>query len=199
MFNCDVLLAFRNFVLWRTKWNFSVCYHTISPPGNIGKYFAIVKQKVIFPISQILSSSKSQVLLHFIKNGVLRQRKYEKALPKFVCVWHFKKRLFTSLKYGNNGEELKQCIKTGFLETENRNRIKPKLVYRWHYWKYCFLFLHDCGKWQRLRHFNKKCLFSQFNTFEICIQRVKIISFINIKSIKILSSKSYIKTKLAQI
>ncbi len=35
--------------------NFSVCYHTNLPSGNIGKYFAIVKRKVIFPISQILN------------------------------------------------------------------------------------------------------------------------------------------------
>jgi len=54
-FNCDVLLGFCDFILW--QWNFSVCYHTVLPLGNIGKYFAIVKQKVIFPISQILNWS----------------------------------------------------------------------------------------------------------------------------------------------
>jgi hypothetical protein len=35
--------------------NFSVCYGTVSPLGNIGKYFAIIKRKEIFPILQILS------------------------------------------------------------------------------------------------------------------------------------------------
>jgi hypothetical protein len=39
-------------ILYRDKQNFSVWYHTVSPLVNIGKYFAIVKQKEIFPISQ---------------------------------------------------------------------------------------------------------------------------------------------------
>ncbi len=42
-------------ILYRDEQNFSVCYRTISPLGNIGKYFAIVKWKVIFPVSQILT------------------------------------------------------------------------------------------------------------------------------------------------
>jgi hypothetical protein len=29
--------------LYCDKQNFSVCYRTVLPPGNIGKYFAIVK------------------------------------------------------------------------------------------------------------------------------------------------------------
>jgi hypothetical protein len=41
-------------ILYRDQQNFSVCYRTISPLGNIGKYFAIIKRKVIFPILQIL-------------------------------------------------------------------------------------------------------------------------------------------------
>jgi hypothetical protein len=46
---------FLHFVIsYRDERNFSVCYHTVLPLDNIGKYFAIVKQKVIFPISQIL-------------------------------------------------------------------------------------------------------------------------------------------------
>ncbi len=35
-------------ILYRDKQNFSVCYHTISPLGDIGKYFTIIKRKVIF-------------------------------------------------------------------------------------------------------------------------------------------------------
>ncbi len=41
-------------ILYRDKWNSSVCYRTVSPLEDIGKYFAIVKRKVIFPISQTL-------------------------------------------------------------------------------------------------------------------------------------------------
>jgi len=40
-------------ILYCDEWNFSVCYCTVLPLGNIGKYFAIIKQKVIFPILQI--------------------------------------------------------------------------------------------------------------------------------------------------
>ncbi len=40
------------------KQNFSVCYCTILPLDDIGKYFTIIKWKVIFPISQILSQYK---------------------------------------------------------------------------------------------------------------------------------------------
>ncbi len=43
-------------ILYCDEQNFSVCYCTISPLDNIGKYFTIVKRKVIFPISQILTS-----------------------------------------------------------------------------------------------------------------------------------------------
>ncbi len=32
-----------------------VRYHTVLPLGNIGKYFAIIKRKAIFPISQMLN------------------------------------------------------------------------------------------------------------------------------------------------
>jgi hypothetical protein len=41
-------------ISYRDKQNSSVCYCTVSPLGNISKYFAIVKQKVIFSILQIL-------------------------------------------------------------------------------------------------------------------------------------------------
>jgi hypothetical protein len=41
-------------IFYHTKQNFSVCYCTILTLGDNGKYFAIVKQKVIFPISQIV-------------------------------------------------------------------------------------------------------------------------------------------------
>ncbi len=42
-------------ILYRDERNSNVCYCTISPLGNICKYFTIVKWKVIFPISQILT------------------------------------------------------------------------------------------------------------------------------------------------
>ncbi len=41
------------------KQNFSVCYCTVLPLGNIGKYFAIIKWKVIFPILQILKHNNA--------------------------------------------------------------------------------------------------------------------------------------------
>ncbi len=44
-------------ILYRNKQNFFVCCCTVSPLGDIGKYFAIIKQKVICQISQILTSS----------------------------------------------------------------------------------------------------------------------------------------------
>ncbi len=51
----SIVMYYWHFVIscWH-EWNFSVCYCTILPLGNIGKYFAIVKQKVNFPIPQIL-------------------------------------------------------------------------------------------------------------------------------------------------
>ncbi len=41
-------------ISYSDKRNFSVCYCTVSPLGDIGKYFTIVEQKVIRQISQIL-------------------------------------------------------------------------------------------------------------------------------------------------
>jgi len=69
-FNSNVLLAFRDFVPWQT--NFSVCYHTVLHLGDIGKYFAIVKWKVIFPILQILNKNNTNLM---------------QKLCKFSCVW----------------------------------------------------------------------------------------------------------------
>ncbi len=50
--------------------NSSICYCTILPLGDISKYFAIVKRKVIFSISQILTSQAkccfSQPMLTFL-------------------------------------------------------------------------------------------------------------------------------------
>jgi len=40
-------------ISYHDKQNFSVCYWPISPLGDIGKYFTIIKQKEIFPISQV--------------------------------------------------------------------------------------------------------------------------------------------------
>ncbi len=52
---CPIAMYYWHFIIsYRDEWNFSVCYHTILPLDNIGKYFAIVKWKMIFPISQIL-------------------------------------------------------------------------------------------------------------------------------------------------
>jgi hypothetical protein len=42
-------------ILYCDKQNFSVCYCTVLPLGDIGKYFAIVKQKVIRQLLQILT------------------------------------------------------------------------------------------------------------------------------------------------
>ncbi len=51
-----IAMYFLHFIiLYCDKRNFSVCYCTVSPLDNIGKYFAIIKQQVIFPISQILN------------------------------------------------------------------------------------------------------------------------------------------------
>ncbi len=52
----SIAMSFFHFVIsYRDERNFSVCYCTVSPLDNIGKYFAIVKRLVIFPISQILN------------------------------------------------------------------------------------------------------------------------------------------------
>ncbi len=52
----SIAMYFLHFVIsYCDEWNFSVCYCTILPLDNIGKYFAIIKCKVIFPISQILN------------------------------------------------------------------------------------------------------------------------------------------------
>ncbi len=45
-------------ILYRDKQNFSVFYCTVSPLGDICKYFAIVKWKVICQISQIFKNDK---------------------------------------------------------------------------------------------------------------------------------------------
>jgi hypothetical protein len=51
------VMYYWHFVIsYHDKQKFSVCYHTVSPLGDIGKYFTIVKRKVIFPISQILTT-----------------------------------------------------------------------------------------------------------------------------------------------
>jgi hypothetical protein len=52
LFNCYALLALNDFELWQKK--ISVCCCTVSPLGIISKYFAIVKQKVICQILQVL-------------------------------------------------------------------------------------------------------------------------------------------------
>ncbi len=53
----SIAIYYWHFIIsYRDKQNFSACYCTILPLGNIGKYFTILKQKVIFPILQLLSS-----------------------------------------------------------------------------------------------------------------------------------------------
>ncbi len=62
-------------ILYHDKWNFSVCCFTISPLGNISKYFAIIKWKVIHQILQILTQNPSH------------QAWYQKNfLINFICV-----------------------------------------------------------------------------------------------------------------
>ncbi len=52
----SLAMYFLHFVIsYGDEQNFPVCYRTVSPLDNIGKYFAIVKRQVIFPISQILN------------------------------------------------------------------------------------------------------------------------------------------------
>jgi hypothetical protein len=53
---CSIVMHYWHFVIsYDDKQNFSLCYCTILSLGDIGKYFAIVKQKVIDQISQILT------------------------------------------------------------------------------------------------------------------------------------------------
>jgi hypothetical protein len=50
----SIAMYYWHFVIsYHNKQNFSVCYQPILPLGYIGKYFAIIKQKGIFPILQI--------------------------------------------------------------------------------------------------------------------------------------------------
>ncbi len=60
----SIAMYFLHFIIsYHDKQNFSVCYCTVLPLDNIGKCFNIIKQKVIFSISQILNrqlTSKSQ-------------------------------------------------------------------------------------------------------------------------------------------
>ncbi len=52
----SIAMYYWHFIIsYRDEQNFSACYCTVSPLGNIGKNFNIIIQKVIFPISQILS------------------------------------------------------------------------------------------------------------------------------------------------
>jgi hypothetical protein len=56
----SIVMYYWHFVIsYHDQQKFSVCYHTVSPLGDIGKYFTIVKQEVIFPISQILTNNIS--------------------------------------------------------------------------------------------------------------------------------------------
>jgi len=61
---CSIAMQYWHFVFsYCDKWNFSVCCCTVSPLGDIGKYFAIIKWKVICKISQIFS-------LNFIRSRI---------------------------------------------------------------------------------------------------------------------------------
>ena len=52
---CLIAMYYLHFVIsFCDIQNFSVCYSTDLPLGDIGKYYAIIKQKVIFPISQFI-------------------------------------------------------------------------------------------------------------------------------------------------
>jgi hypothetical protein len=62
---CSIAMYYWHFVIsYRDKQNFSVCYRTISPLGNTGKYFTIVKGKVIFPISQYFPTIYESAMLY---------------------------------------------------------------------------------------------------------------------------------------
>jgi hypothetical protein len=42
---CLIAMSFLHFIIsYRDEQNFSVCYRTVSPLDNIGKYYAIVKR-----------------------------------------------------------------------------------------------------------------------------------------------------------
>ena len=55
----SIAMHYWHFVIsYHDKWNFSVCCCTILPLGDIGKYFTIIKWKVICQILQILNMLK---------------------------------------------------------------------------------------------------------------------------------------------
>jgi hypothetical protein len=55
----SIAMYYWHFVIsYRDEQNCSVCYRTVLSLGNIGKYFDIIKQKVIFPISQLLTTHR---------------------------------------------------------------------------------------------------------------------------------------------
>ncbi len=56
----SLAMYFLHFVIsYGDERNFPVCYRTVLCLDNIGKYFGIVKWKVIFPISQILIDDRT--------------------------------------------------------------------------------------------------------------------------------------------
>jgi hypothetical protein len=60
----SVAMYYWHFIIsYYDEQNFSVCYRTVLPLGNIGKYFAIVTQKVIFPISQKLTWENGNLVI----------------------------------------------------------------------------------------------------------------------------------------
>ncbi len=67
-------------ILYHDKQNSSVYYCTVSALGNISKYFAIIKRKVIFSISQILTRDKrSSLLWKFVNHS---RKKFYKIVPR---------------------------------------------------------------------------------------------------------------------
>ena len=70
---CSIAMFYWNFIIsYCVEQNLSVCYHTVLPIGNIGKDFAIVKRKVIFPILQILTRRSNVLSLPFKKTYLVR-------------------------------------------------------------------------------------------------------------------------------
>jgi hypothetical protein len=56
-------------ISYHDKQKFSVCYHTVLHLGDIGKYFAIIKWKVIFPILQILNKNNINLVQKLCKSS----------------------------------------------------------------------------------------------------------------------------------
>ncbi len=85
---CSIVMHYWHFMIsYCDKWNFSVSYCTILSLGSIGKYFAIVKWKVICQISPILNLDLKLInlllIVSFICNGIMPANLY---INSMFCV-----------------------------------------------------------------------------------------------------------------